>query len=749
MLVRTMWPFITEWYNFGYYSGGLVNLTASLADYNPDYTVAAMVLVCTSDEFDNIIDGAYDSDHLCRAARTTPMCRFKGEVDDMDVMSWELSETIDSTDYFFFLAIPCRYSNHSLPHSVSVQVEYHFVNPGGEELSSGAVPLKTVTLVFAVAWGAIAVALCANMAFARLTAKPRGQMAPEEAAALGAEVLSPVRAINWAMAALAALLGVGCCVAWGYYTELSRVGEADSVFSVASLVVSSAGMAALTWLILGISRGWQITRLSLPRVEAWQNASLAALLFLVWTLWQSSGGLVTLFVLLLVNVLVLRYLLATSTWTLALLDTLRGYVALLVLGGTDSSGSGGGTRAPSAVSTPRDRSGGPAAPLVSTPRDRRASLSDTPLLPAASSPVLSAGNAATTATATGRPAASSASSPAAPTASAAAPSPRLPLHSSRWRGFGFMRGGQWTAPWQQWRRRQSEIQAQQRNSGLTLRQIRVLKQFRAVSLSFLTLNLVLQVWSTFSENRLPWLSFVLSQLLVGAVVIHFAWVFRARADVSEGPLFDPRGYTGGATFETLIGRLHGGQRTADDDAASYIAMGEGADSSLPLRDDDEEGGGGDDYGAGTAVYGYDDAGLHSLYALARREQQPPRTQQHQRFIVVNPDSLDSKSGQLVGPVSLAEPQMMTIAAARQSRQSRVSRASVGGEDGAPSVVAAAAARDSDGSSGSRSSSSSNITNSTAASQQVQQQQQQQQQTVGEGEASPAASASSERQSGPL
>jgi hypothetical protein len=93
-------------------------------------------------------------------------------------------------------------------------------------------------------------------------------------------------------------------------------------------------------LLLLVSRGWQITRPNLDINELRHHSFMVISYVFVWLLYQLFGGLILLFLLVLVYVLILRYLFASVSWRLRLLSTFGAYMSALLhphQSNTDSS----------------------------------------------------------------------------------------------------------------------------------------------------------------------------------------------------------------------------------------------------------------------------------------------------------------------------------------------------------------------------------------------------------------------------
>lgn len=171
--------------------------------------------------------------------------------------SWALTYTAPSADNYYIIWLNCAAQSMSFTYS------YHFVNPGGQELSSGVVPLLTVTVVVAGTWGALMLLQLVGMAVVRALWK-----APAVSMSLAAApALNPIRTLHWSLLAPAALALVAAVVANTYYAAASH----DGVFNVTpgniAVIVHDLSEACLLGIILLLAKGWQVTRLAIEGGE--------------------------------------------------------------------------------------------------------------------------------------------------------------------------------------------------------------------------------------------------------------------------------------------------------------------------------------------------------------------------------------------------------------------------------------------------------------------------------------------------
>lgn len=192
------------------------------------------------------------------------------------------------------------------------------------------------------------------------------------------------------------------------------------------------------------------------------------------------------------------------------------------------------------------------------------------------------------------------------------------LASSQPATTGVYAGRGWTA-WLPWtgagQRRQAAL-----NANLTTRQMAAFKYFRSAIVAYLTVGMMVELWSALSLVDLPWASFLMEQLLNAGMLSYLFLLFRARSNPQHGVLFDPSGYASNGANESLMGGDGYGTGTGSD-AINASAFG-----------DEEEGSEG--------VYGG-----HGRSASASSSSRV--------LVIQNPDVVDA-SGNVVPSVAIAE-----------------------------------------------------------------------------------------------
>ncbi len=603
---------------------------------------ALWALVCTDDETSTLLD-AGDALTLCGPSyNLSSICTASAAMRGPNATSWDLSipsvaaapASAGGTLYNALL-LGC-YDGFG----VDVEASWEWVNPGGQQLSTSQIPLLALTQGFGVAWSVavslfLLVAAYAAAAF-RLPAEwaaLRGS--PDDPAAGEAQLGKAVRPLHAALLLPPLLMALSCFVSLTYWGALSRTGVDDALMSIVDSLCWDLAGASIVGLVLAVGRGWQVTRLRLLRAETRQIATLTLTFVLAQASFQLVGGFFFLFLVVLLYVLLVRFLFASVSWSLHLLQTFRSYALGLARANREDGGEGGDGAAGSeeeAAALYGGGGGGAARPVPTygTPtaagsqqqqqRQQQPQGLWARTRAAAGAAAQSAGAAVSSALGVGS------GRSAAPVA--AGRGVYRPLD-----GDEDDEGGEWGADGSPTRGRggarrggasaEADSPGTLYDGGLTERQLSTLRYYRSAVVAYLSLRLFLDLYGSLQSSTLTtgdgsgggaevWVSYLLQQLLVLTLLTSLLWVFRPRADPTTSPLYDPRGYVAGST-ESLLGAYDGDGVDAGEDVA---------------------GGGG---------------GRRS----PRAPRPPPRSSTRQ-FVVVNPDSVDETGKATVGPVTIAE-----------------------------------------------------------------------------------------------
>lgn len=540
-----------RWDEFGFLAGGSASVSANLA--TPAATISpddfVWLLACTSDQFDNILD--IDQNLLCDSrANLTLLC------DEAIAMgngnstgqpypygshtTWTWNKVMPEAITYEFLAVSCS----AVP--MDFDLTWHWANPGGEELSSGQIPLKAASTAFGWLWGILLGFLLLSMVYAKSRYDvTNGPVSPADIATLEPAVLTPIRSLHWLLLFLCIMWVVSTQMIHNYWQGASVDGAFSTSLLGANLSTSAISSITLILAILLISRGWQITRLSIYGDEK-RHVFFCLILYLgVWIGWRLLPGFAFLFGLLVVYILILRYVFASVTWRLRLLQSFREYVG----------GGGGGAAAPP-------------APLGGATQQRivvdgvvyvfneAGDLIPVGLVGSVEVAALDAGAGQEQVVVNVPPPASTPTQPAAPTTPAAARPEDEDEGMSLTHAGSRVRAVGGNGCWNRCRNRTTGLigdPARVPEGALTNRQIALLSVFRNVILLYLTADIMVELWSMLTLSGSPWTTFVIDNLINLGMGAYMVWVFRPRSKAAASPLYDPRGYGSAPLEETLLG----------------------------------------------------------------------------------------------------------------------------------------------------------------------------------------------------
>lgn len=552
-----------RWQQFGYYAGGALTMMQTVdnaAQLSNETRVWS--LVCTSDQFDSLLN--QDEIALCRqhvnmtnwcfAAALLGAGSFDSTYNETTYTSWSVSTIVPSDSFYQFLILSCEGGT-----PMQLDVTYHFVNPGGEELSSGAIPLKPITRSFSWIWGVMGACMLLNMGYVKLfsrqspDARNVGALEASLGSALEPAVLSPIRTLHFALLGVVCLKTLSAVLANTLWQDVSRNGVVDSGMLWGNVAAADISSGCLIAVVMLLSRGWQVTRLSVERYELRHVIAMTTLYIFSWLCWQLLQQFFWLFLLVLCYVLLLRYLFASVSWRLRVLQGFRQFVAMLGYqrGLSPRSAQDAQRDATTSAPSPADF---PYYTYADAPQATGAAASASDAVTAAGDgssahgAAISAHGAVngyqTTALEEARQA-ESASLLALDAARERSVREQDARNASAPRGNLLWRGVQAVGGW--W----NSLGTSAESTNLTTRQIHVLVHFRTAVLVYLTLDVMSQVWSTLALEQHPWVGLLLTETWNASMMLYLCLRFRATTNPEKSVLYDPRQYTG-ATFEQLL-----------------------------------------------------------------------------------------------------------------------------------------------------------------------------------------------------
>ena len=285
-------------------------------------------MICTDDQTTQLV-AAEDAPHLCRNYNISNVCtaasRFGGINESM---VWTTTIPTIETNYDFLL-LSCMDD-----YTVNMDVSWHCINPGGEELSTGQIPLKTMTTGFGITWLVLISFFILSSIYAIINFHLPNEWlilanSGNDPSSLEPQLNYAIRYLHIALLIPPILLATSSFISSSYWRTISITGEDDSTLGLTDFLVWTFAGAAVISVALAIGRGWQVTRL---RIETYEFRHIF-LLCLAYILIQVSneyvGGVFFLFLQVLLVVLLIRFLFASVSWSLRLLHTFRMYALTL------------------------------------------------------------------------------------------------------------------------------------------------------------------------------------------------------------------------------------------------------------------------------------------------------------------------------------------------------------------------------------------------------------------------------------
>lgn len=221
------------------------------------------------------------------------LCQWSAQLNSSHT-SLSFSAKAPTEDYYEMLYLNCNRD-----FMTEIDITYNLVNPNGENLSSGDIPFKELSTVFVGIWSGVAALWLLNWLCQLRRSTPLHRF-------LG---LVPCMQV-----ASNALLMT-------YWKEMSKTGVESLGLYLGTLLVTGTATAVLLSLLVMVSKGYNVTRPSLLRVE-WRAITVMSSVFIVaYATWQlMNGSFFFLFLLILVYVMVLRFLFASIAANLRLLQ---------------------------------------------------------------------------------------------------------------------------------------------------------------------------------------------------------------------------------------------------------------------------------------------------------------------------------------------------------------------------------------------------------------------------------------------
>ncbi|KAJ6232797.1 hypothetical protein M0813_04604 [Anaeramoeba flamelloides] len=125
---------------FGFFKGGTIDLQVTISDVDSD---RFYLFVLNK----NNVDDFYSTTEVPFCEKLEKNLEKSDYITQFTNSSISFQETVKSDMYYFFYLANCQ--NQPKAH---YEINYSFMNPGGQQLSSGLVPVPTISLIFVVLW---------------------------------------------------------------------------------------------------------------------------------------------------------------------------------------------------------------------------------------------------------------------------------------------------------------------------------------------------------------------------------------------------------------------------------------------------------------------------------------------------------------------------------------------------------------------------------------------------------------------
>lgn len=286
--------------SFGFDAGGTIDIRAKILSPTPDTRQSALQLaVCTETELSHSALTRFSAESLCQGgfniscAHTGALWNENGTWGSPS-SSWAVEATAQHTSTYILVLLNCNSA------STRFQLQYHLVNPGGEELSTAQIPFKAISAASLVVWMCVLVffGLDAGVWLASLPG-----------------VREDLPTFPLVHAFMGGAFFVRFCASvldFSYWRELSREGEVSTALWASRTAGTVAALAAQSAVLLLLGKGLSLTRRSLSISESRAVVVAVFVLTLAYTLWLAAPGFFTLAFVYVIFALVLRLVYVTT-----------------------------------------------------------------------------------------------------------------------------------------------------------------------------------------------------------------------------------------------------------------------------------------------------------------------------------------------------------------------------------------------------------------------------------------------------
>jgi Rhodopsin-like GPCR transmembrane domain len=355
-----------QYASFGFLNNGFMNVSIVATDLH-GFRGSVIGLVCSEDSFETLVAYESSGNSFCHPHddfNLTSLCVGVGQVGYIGYNNTLTSSlifeiTLDqlSGGTFFYYALASCSNRH-----VELHIDYVFLNPNGEELSYGLILMKQVPVVFASLWFSffLLIVLAAFLLFykrrvfhslERLVGRHRSsdvsiELRPLIASSSASTTATsstflltnsyinsdnrtsnkwPLFPLHYVFMICQGMYILSNGLEFLYYHIMSETGVTNETFYFFANVMDITSSSCILTSLLLLSRGWTITRPTLSKFEWNQVVTLILTYQLVWISFALLDGYAFIFLLLVVNLIIIRYIYASTLFIVNALEMFQGF----------------------------------------------------------------------------------------------------------------------------------------------------------------------------------------------------------------------------------------------------------------------------------------------------------------------------------------------------------------------------------------------------------------------------------------
>ena len=312
---------VGSYYDFSFLAGGSAYTSVLLSSPTAENTPLPImwVLLCTEAQVQSDILTYASVADLC-SSDLSHSCTARIQL-DANANNWTVSLNIPQKVVFRFVYASC-----SSWATQVLEANWDCMNPNGEALPAGFIPLKSLTVTAGIIWsiGALFFGFCLIFASRNYSLPLSWMTSTSTDTSLSDPQLSrAIRPLHWALLITCILFAIEGFIGGKYWNLVSHTGVDSLSLRLTDALAWDAASGALLGVVMALARGWQVTRLHLSKAETREAQGLLFVYITAWLLWQVISSIISLFALVVAYVMVVRYLFASTSLSIRLLDMFR------------------------------------------------------------------------------------------------------------------------------------------------------------------------------------------------------------------------------------------------------------------------------------------------------------------------------------------------------------------------------------------------------------------------------------------